>query len=637
MKKFLAVLVVIGAAAWFAVPAFADASPSTVVHDGYLEICKTSGSAISGTVFSFRVTRANDSLVADDIGRTVNVYVGQCSPELWVGVGTVKVQEIGADNVGSDGSTFNTNDYTKVTAIHTLAPGGTDSQLVGQPDLGDRTAWVNVNSGGTSQGTTVTFNDEVVDGYYEICKTQDKGAGLDGQTFNYAVVGANGYSASVNVPVGGCSFPALAPSGHVNIVEDTGSNTYVDSITANDNNLLGSDTSKAWAQLAIGWDQPVGDSQDESIVTYNNNSSLLKICKVVPENMTGASYSFNVGGSTYTVNAFDRGDPYSWMNDDPYGCVLVGSFRAGTSVTVTENPKPGEALDSIHFVPDNVYTAGGNDFTGQSATFDMQSGTNEVFFVNEPAPPQQLKICKTGGTAGTSVTYDVSGPVGEAPAVMPGALSVSVPLGSDGSGCALAGMWAYIGPVTVQEEIPTGQSVSNITANGSDANGNRLNTAGTNIAAGTASVWIGAGTTIVSYTNGAAPTVAPTTGGSGGSGSSGGSGGSGGTSGATTSAGAAATASTASTSAPTKVTPAKSAKVAATASVASVRIVTIKQGRYVYVRIAGTSKTARIHLTLIGANHQVLKSLTRYVATNKSARVGNLRLGTNVQVVRVAL
>ena len=72
-------------------------------------------------------------------------------------------------------------------------------------------------------------------------------------------------------------------------------------------------------------------------------------------------------------------------------------------------------------------------------------------------------------------------------------------------------------------------------------------------------------------------------------------------------------------------------------SPSSVRIVTIKQGRYVYVRIVGTAKTARIHLTLIGANHQVLKTMTRYVATNKSARVGNLRLGTNVRVVRVAL
>ena len=64
---------------------------------------------------------------------------------------------------------------------------------------------------------------------------------------------------------------------------------------------------------------------------------------------------------------------------------------------------------------------------------------------------------------------------------------------------------------------------------------------------------------------------------------------------------------------------------------------TINKGRYVVVRIAGTAKMARIHLTLIGANHQVLKTLTRYVATNKSARVGNLRLGTKVHAVRVAL
>jgi hypothetical protein len=617
------VLVVLVGAAWLAVPAFADADPGTVVHDGYLEICKTSSTAVSGTVFSFRVSRVNDSLATDDIGRTVNVYVGQCSPELWVGTGTVKVTEIGADN-----GDFNTNDYTQVTDIKTIAPGGTNSQLVGSPDLDGRTAWVNVNSGGTSQGTTVVFNDEVVDGYYEICKTQDVGANLDGQFFNYAVEGANGYTASVDVPVGGCSLPNYAPSGHVNIVEDTGSNTYVDDISSPTNSLLSYDLGSASAKLAVGINA-LGDTQDESIVSYNNNSSLLKICKVVDPDMLPSTYTFNVNGSSYTVNGFSV-----WDRDSSkvYGCVLAGGFRAGTSVTVTESPKPGEALDHIVFVPSNSSAvSGGNDFTGQSTTFNMQSGTNEVFFINDPAPPQQLKICKTGGASDGSVTYDVSGPVGEAPDVTAGALSVTVPLGSDGSGCALAGMWAYIGPVTVQEEIPEGSGVSNITANGSDANGNRLNTAGTNIPAGTASVWIGAATTIVTYTNGAAAPVAPATS------DSSGSGGSGGQSGTVVSNGVSATADTASTSAPTKVTPSKTVKVAATASVASVRIVTIKQGRYVYVRIMGTAKMARIHVTLIGKNHQVLKLMTRYVATNKSARVGNLRLGAKVSAVRIAL
>jgi hypothetical protein len=328
---------------------------------------------------------------------------------------------------------------------------------------------------------------------------------------------------------------------------------------------------------------------------------------------------------------------FTWYDPDHvFGCVLVNSsFRAGTSVTVTEQPQPGQALDALWFIPSNPSAVdSGNDFTGQAVTFNMQSGMNELFFKNVPVDPQLLKICKTGGPAGGSVTYDVAGPVGSAPDVTEGDLSVSVPLDGSGAGCAEAGMWAYIGPVTVTEAIPAGEAVTAITANGSDANGTRL--ASSTLATGTAVVWIGAGTTIVSYTNSGAPAVVPTSGGSGGSGgSSSSSSSSSASSGA--SAGAAATASTASTSAPTKVTPAKSAKVAATSSVASVRIVTFKQGRYVYVRIIGTAKMARIHVTLIGQNHQVLKTMTRYVATNTSARVHNLRLGTNVRVVRVAL
>ena len=495
-----------------------------------------------------------------------------------------------------------------------------------------------------SQGTTVKFNDELVQGYYEICKTQVQGAGLDGQSFTFAVQGANGYTASLSVPVGGCSFPQYAPAGHVNIQEDPGTNTYVDTqqdptdhtwgISSSTGDLLDSDIADASAVLGIRPAAP-GDTSGESIVTFRNNSSLLKICKVVPNDLEGTTYSFDVNGTSYSVHSFTWYDP-----DHVFGCVLVASsFRAGTSVTVTEQPQPGQALDALWFIPSNPSAVdGGNDFTGQSV--DVQHAVrHERAVLQERAcsDPQLLKICKTGGPASGSVTYDVAGPSGEAPDVTDGDLSVSVPLDSTGAGCAEAGMWAYIGPVTVTGVDPGRFVGHGITANGSDANGNRL-ASGRPSPTGTAVVWIGAGTTIVSYTNGAAA-VAPTSGGSssgsGGSSSSSSGGSSSASSGA--SAGAAATASTASTSAPTKVTPAKTVKVAATASVASVRIVTIKQGRYVYVRIIGTAKMARIHVTLIGKNHQVLKTTTRYVATNKSARVGNLRLGANVSAVRIAL
>jgi hypothetical protein len=640
MKKFLAVLVVLVGAAWLAVPAFATVDPGS---GAYLEICKTSGSLTSG-VFAFHIS-SDDALDNADantaLGRTIYVNVGECSPELYIGPESTEVTVTEVNNEQDD-SGFWTNDYTDVTSIHTVAPGAPDQQL-GEFNLAERWADITVNSGGPSQGTTVKFNNELVQGYYEICKNQVQGAGLAGQSFNFSVEGANGYSASLNVPVGGCSFPTYAPAGHVNIQEDKGTFTYVDTqldptdhtpgISSSTGDLLDSSIPGAWAVLGVDAAAP-GDTAGESIVSFRNNSSLVKVCKVVPteSDLQNLVYQFNVDGVWYSVHSFSYWDP-----GHVYGCVLVAkSYRTGTSTTITEKPQPGQALDHIWLTPDNdTAVDGGNDFTGQSVTFNVQSGMNEVFFLNVPVDPQLLKICKTNGPKNGSVTYNVTGPTGTAPDITQGHLTLALPLDANGAGCAEAGMWSYIGPVTVVETIPTGSSVTAITANDS-SQGNRL--ASSNLATGTAVVYIGEDTTIVSYTNGAAVAVAPATGGSDGSGgSSGGSGGSGGQSGATSSSGAAATASTASTSAPTKVTPAASAKVAATASVASVRIVTIKQGRYVFVRIVGTAKTARIHLTLIGANHQVLKTMTRYVATNKSARVGNLRLGTNVQVVRVAL
>ena len=472
MKKFFAVLVVMGAAAWFAVPAFATADP----NGGYLEICKTSSTLTSG-VFAFQVT-SNNEVTADAVeGRTIYVNVGECSPELYVGTGSVTVHEINY----TDENGFNTDDYTEVTSIHTVAPGAPDQQL-GDFNLDGRWADVTINGGGPSQGTTVKFNDELVQGYYEICKTQVAGAGLDGQSFHFDVEGANGYAASLDIPVGGCSFPQYAPAGHVNIQEDKGTFTYVDTqldptdhtagISSSTDDLIDYSISGAWAVLAVR-PAALGDTSDESIVTFRNNSSLVKVCKVVPteSGLQNSVYQFNVDGVVYSVHSFSFYDP-----GHVFGCVLVNkSYRTGTSTTITEAPQAGQALDHIWLTPDNATAVtGGTDFTGRSVTFDVQSGMNEVFFLNVPVAPQLLKICKTGGAAGGSVAYEVKGWQGEAPDLTAGDVKLSVPLDASGAGCAEAAMWAFIGPVTVTETIPAGSSVTAITANGSDDNGNRL-------------------------------------------------------------------------------------------------------------------------------------------------------------------
>ncbi len=76
-----------------------------------------------------------------------------------------------------------------------------------------------------------------------------------------------------------------------------------------------------------------------------------------------------------------------------------------------------------------------------------------------------------------------------------------------------------------------------------------------------------------------------------------------------------------------------------TMTLASARVVKIKQGRYLMVRVNGVAKTAKLRITLIGKSHGKVTRhvITRIVATNHQVRVGNLRLAPSVRSVRVAL
>ena len=134
-------------------------------------------------------------------------------------------------------------------------------------DLSGRTATVNVAAGNQSAETIVTFTNDPVQGYVEALESQDGGASLDGQTFPFTVYGAMGLLQHVNVTVGACSNPILAPSGHV-VVQENGPATDVDGITSPTGSLLASSLTDGWAAVSVTGH---GTQSGESIVNFMDN------------------------------------------------------------------------------------------------------------------------------------------------------------------------------------------------------------------------------------------------------------------------------------------------------------------------------------------------------------------------------
>lgn len=601
MKKLLVLLAATFAAAWLAVPAFADDGLTT--NTGFVKVCKDAGAAPAVTgVFAFKI---------DGIPDLKEVWVGQCTDPIKVTPvdGAVSITEM--DYVDADG--FHTDSYSSLAAVHTTSylddPDG--AIVANSLDLHKRTVKVKVTLGDESKVTIVHFVNDPKYGYYEICKHQVEGAGLTGQSFTYTVEGAMGYSQDVTVPVGSCSPALYAPAGHV-IVSEGGDAAYVTSIeTLDEHDLISADLEKATALVKVR-NAPLGFTADTSIVTFTNNSAQLEICKLIPTNGSldpEAVYSFTVNGVGYSVN----GSLAHWTRYDEdavYGCVLAGRYRAGTAITVKEIPKVGERVKDIFFKPwDRGKDAefSGNDYTGQMVTFTIQAGDTTVYYKNIPWDPQPLKICKLGAPTGGSVDFTITGPrYDEDGALTTGSDKVSVPVGS----CSDPVAYPFAGAQVITEAAGA-YHLTGVVATTDEWNGDRL--AAVDLAGGKATVWVGDGLTEVTFTDatGAASGSSPST---------------------TTVAQQslpATTATTVSVSKPTKATKSLTVKTA--------RIVTVGSHRYVVVRINGTAKTARIHLALLNKQHRVIGRFTRYVATNKAVRVGNLRLAKTIAGVKVTL
>ena len=260
---------------------------------GFIEVCKQSAGTPAATGnFQFTIT---DSFGTSTV---VNVAVGLCSGPIAVSTGTAVVVENGSlsalDTTGAVSSTPSTT-YITASAAGVGPSGATGSQT------GPFTFTVSVpaSTNGTLGTVRVTYTDSINQGYLEVCKTIVSGSGLAG-SWTFSVTGGNGETASETVAEGSCSDPFLMPIGFVKVQETGDLAENVTAITATRNN----GTVNAVASVNLSTStvvtnvvaQPVpGDTGQETLVTFQNGSVSLKLCKWVSGSPTPSTgpYTFS--------------------------------------------------------------------------------------------------------------------------------------------------------------------------------------------------------------------------------------------------------------------------------------------------------------------------------------------------------
>ena len=173
----------------------------------------------------------------------------------------------------------------------------------------------------------------------------------------------------------------------------------------------------------------------------------VQVCKV-------AGVGMNVGTNfTFTVTANGQSKPVTVAaGAGPTGtCASAGSFRVGTTVTVSEGAQAAVKTASIVVTPAGAQQ-GTSDLANRSTMAIVGVGTTTLTFTNN-GPSGTLVICKvagTGVTAGTNFTFAV------------GSQTATVAGGAGPDGTCSAPMTLATGPVTVSETGSAGTIASAI-------------------------------------------------------------------------------------------------------------------------------------------------------------------------------
>jgi hypothetical protein len=468
MKRGVVFLFVLVGMGCFAGQAFATPPPPPTTT-GYIEICKAAQSVpILGSVsgpFNFTVTDAGGHAHA------VTVNVGSCSGDIQVQSGTATVVETAVP-------------WAVVTAITGL-PG---QNAVGTPNLATGTVSVNVPaSADTTGAVTVNYTNAFDPGVIEVCKSAYSGSGLTG-TYNYTITGSDNFTTTTSVTItptitSSCSLPITVPAGSVT-VQEVPSPVYVTSITATgpggSNELTSSDLGTGTAVIGVN----AGDATEQTIVTFTNDVSTLKLCKVGDRTAPGLTFPF-------TITTSGPAGPTAPTNPNPVlsagtaanpVCTVVGVFRAGTVASIAEGIVPGTKVESIAVTPPGSVSTP-VDLGAGTVSVTLGAGQTLVTYTDEPADPGPMKICKLAGSpapVGTSFSFTVTSNVaGIAPQ------TVVVPVGQ----CEQVGGPSFTYPFHSTETVTEAPSM-----------GNAVSAIGTTPAAALISSNLGAGTAQVMIT-----------------------------------------------------------------------------------------------------------------------------------------
>ena len=440
------------AASFLVAPTVASATSDPSTGNGYVEICKTFATppiAMDTTAsFTFHIS---------GLSSATTVAAGTCSGEISVTAGSHTITE----TAGS---------WYQVGSISELA----GQSYLTSSNLATGTATVMVTAG--TSVDTVTFVNDPVTGYLEVCKQAAAGSGLTG-SYSFDVTGADGYTSSTTVPVGACSNPAMqVPAGQVTVTEG-GTNLYVTGIVAtlngSGNELVGSpDLTNGTATATV---VASADASTQTDVTYTNDVVALKVCKVW-DAMNGAEpggsatmfpFTFSASGAAGPNTAAGPVSLQAGTWDNPI-CSDPVSYRPGTTVSVTEGIVAGTKVQSMVATGAESVVPGSVSITGRTISVVLGTPVTAagapgdeaiVTFADEAADPGTLKICKDLGSPapnGTSFSFTVSG--------VPG--TTVVPLGS----CSIVGgsttpvLFPYNSVQTVTELASTGNATSSISA-----------------------------------------------------------------------------------------------------------------------------------------------------------------------------
>jgi hypothetical protein len=405
--------------AFAAAPNVAGAQEST----GYVEICKTFTAGAAGApqyqgTFNYTITDSTDTTTTVSLS-AVEGGVQACTAPILVAAGTATVTE-------QQGSWFSVSSISATPGDPgTVTPSTTDPY----------TATVMVNpapsAGDMSMTTTVQYVNDPVTGVIEVCKQADPNSPALNGTFTFNVTSTESgistwdpstgaydmpwsttASATISSAGLGCSGPIVVPAGAIQTVEP--GTTYVTNITATSN---GTDVLTSIPDLAMGTANltvAAGDTTNQTIVTYTDALSTVKLCKQwtgSPAPSTAFPFTLTSSGPAGPTAVSGS------VNLTPGSCSIVGYVRAGTQVSITEGVIPGTKVASIDVSPQSnsqgmsPIIPGTLSLPNRTVSVIAGAGETDVTFTDQLADPGQLKICVMPGAnvTGGTVPFLVNG------------------------------------------------------------------------------------------------------------------------------------------------------------------------------------------------------------------------------------